>query len=87
RRLLYNEPDSRDASVESLAQLHCKKRGYTDILLPRFYCDLNPIEQCWGYAKRKYREYPPSSLEADLERNVSTAMNTPRRTSRSHHVR
>lgn len=74
RRLLYSEPDFRD--VESLAQLHCKKRGYTVIFLPRFHCELNPIEQCWGYAKRKYREYPPSSLEADLERNVSTAMDT-----------
>ena len=74
RRLLYSKPDFRD--VESLAQLHCKKRGYTVIFLPRFHCELNPIEQCWGYAKRKYREYPPSSLEADLERNMSTAMDT-----------
>ncbi|KAF8240327.1 hypothetical protein L208DRAFT_1049715, partial [Tricholoma matsutake] len=38
--------------------------------LIKFHCELNFIEQCWGYAKRKYCEFPPSSKEADLERNL-----------------
>ncbi|KAF9463511.1 hypothetical protein BDZ94DRAFT_1236163 [Collybia nuda] len=29
---------------------------------------------CWGYAKRKYREFPPSSAEADLQKNVLAAL-------------
>ncbi|OAX42499.1 hypothetical protein K503DRAFT_683243, partial [Rhizopogon vinicolor AM-OR11-026] len=35
---------------------------------------LNFIEQCWGYSKRVYREFPMSSKEADLERNVLAAL-------------
>ncbi|KAM6489428.1 hypothetical protein JOM56_015145, partial [Amanita muscaria] len=29
---------------------------------------------CWGYAKRKYREFPPSSKEADLEKNLLASL-------------
>ncbi|KAG1891993.1 hypothetical protein F4604DRAFT_2865 [Suillus subluteus] len=39
-----------------------------------FHCELNFIEQCWGYAKRIYRQYPTSSKEVDLERNVLSAL-------------
>ncbi|KZT63047.1 hypothetical protein DAEQUDRAFT_681078, partial [Daedalea quercina L-15889] len=74
RRLLYNEPDFRE--VESLVETHCKSRGYEIVFLLRFHCELNPIEQCWGFTKRKYHEYLPSSLEADLERNVVSALST-----------
>ncbi|KZT64015.1 hypothetical protein DAEQUDRAFT_733158 [Daedalea quercina L-15889] len=74
RWLLHNEPDFQE--VKSLVETHCKSRGYEIVFLPRFHCELNPIEQCWGFTKRKYREYPPSSLEADLERNVVSALST-----------
>jgi hypothetical protein len=36
--------------------------------------ELNFIGQCWGYSKRMYREFPMSSKEADLERNVLAAL-------------
>jgi hypothetical protein len=32
------------------------------------------IEQCWGYAKRVYREQPVSSAIEDLERNTLDAL-------------
>ncbi len=72
RRLLFNEPDFRD--VESLLESHCKSRGFTVLFLPKFHCELNCIEQCWGYSKRVYREMPQSSAEADLEKNVIAAL-------------
>ncbi|KIL54331.1 hypothetical protein M378DRAFT_38189, partial [Amanita muscaria Koide BX008] len=29
---------------------------------------------CWGHSKRVYRQYPPSSKEADLKMNVLAAL-------------
>jgi len=67
--VLYNQPDF--LHVESLLETYCKSRGVEVIFLPKFHCEL---EQCWGYAKRIYRHYPPSSKEADLEQNVLSAL-------------
>lgn len=72
RRLLYDQPDFRDA--ETLVEALCHARGFHVLFLPKFHCELNPIEQCWCVSKRTYRELPPSSLEADLERNMLLAL-------------
>lgn len=68
RRFLYNQPDF--VGVETLLEGHCKKRGFGVLFLPKFHPELSPIEPCWGFAKRKYRELPLSRSEAELERNV-----------------
>ncbi|KAH9923306.1 hypothetical protein B0H21DRAFT_701256 [Amylocystis lapponica] len=49
RRLLYNQLDFE--AVETILETHCKARGYQVIFLPKFHCELNFIEQCWGRAK------------------------------------
>ncbi|KIK95234.1 hypothetical protein PAXRUDRAFT_86103, partial [Paxillus rubicundulus Ve08.2h10] len=74
RWFLYNQPDF--ANVESHLETTCCERGFPVLFLPKFHCELNFIEQCWGCAKRKYREFPQSSKEEDLERNVLNALNT-----------
>jgi len=72
RRILYTQPDF--VTVESLLETHCKARGYQILFLPKFHCELNFIEQCWGYVKCLYRQFPASSKEADLESNVLAAL-------------
>ncbi|KAG2159097.1 uncharacterized protein EDB93DRAFT_1237838 [Suillus bovinus] len=68
RRLLYNQPDF--LNVKSNIELACEKRGYKVLFLPKFHCELNFIEQCWGFAKHHYRQLPPSSSEAVLMQNI-----------------
>jgi len=74
RRTLYNQPDF--VWVESLLETACKAQGFEGIFLPQFHCELNFIEQCWGFAKRIYRHYQASSREADLERNVLLSLDS-----------
>lgn len=74
RRILYEEPDFVD--VESKLEALCKSRGVGATFLPKFHCELNPIERCWADAKRTYRLNPPDSTEAALERNVAAALSS-----------
>lgn len=74
RRILFNQPDF--ANVKSMLETACEERGFEVLFLPKFHCELNFIEQVWGHAKRVYRLNPPSSKEADLERNVRAALDS-----------
>ncbi|KAH7917404.1 hypothetical protein BV22DRAFT_1108579 [Leucogyrophana mollusca] len=74
RRILFNQPDFVD--VPSLLETLCTRRGFGFLVLPKFHCELNFIEQCWGYAKRLYRLYPPTSKDADMEKNVHQALDS-----------
>ena len=67
RQILYNQPDFAE---ESLLETNCRACRVDVIFLPKFHCELNFIEQCWGQAKSVYRTYPPSSKEDDLETNA-----------------
>ena len=42
RRILYTDPDFVD--VKSLLEEQCAKRGFQVIFLPKFHCELNPLE-------------------------------------------
>ncbi|KAF9441205.1 hypothetical protein P691DRAFT_856314, partial [Macrolepiota fuliginosa MF-IS2] len=59
----------------SQLETKCNGHGITVIFLPKFHCELNPIEQCWGYAKRLYRLWPPSTKEEDLRDNMLMSLN------------
>jgi hypothetical protein len=74
RRVMYCQPDF--ASVPSLLEEHCARRNVRVIFLPRYHCELNFIEQVWGYAKRLYRMYPASSHIDDLENNALEALDS-----------
>jgi hypothetical protein len=72
RRILFNQPDF--VNQKSYLESVCEARGYSVIFFPKFHPELNFIEQCWGFAKRIYRMFPASRLEADLERNTKDSL-------------
>jgi len=72
RRMLYSQLDFVEG--ESFLETNCCSHGIQVIFLPKFHCELNFIEQCWGRAKSVYRTYPPSSREEDLESNTLKAL-------------
>ena len=74
QHILYNQPDFIEG--EPLLVTACKAHGVEVMFLPKLHCELNFIEQCWGYAKHKYWEFPPSAKEADLEHNVVETHNS-----------
>ena len=63
-------------NVESLLETTCRARGVQVLFLPKFHCELNFIKQVWGHAKHVYCEFPPSSKESDLEKNVIKALDS-----------
>ena len=44
-------------------------KGYSCIFLPKFHCELNPIERCWGQAKRYTRAHCNYTI-GGLRKNV-----------------
>jgi hypothetical protein len=43
------------ANEKPMLQHYLEGRGHVCLFLPKFHCELNPIEMLWGYAK--YRTY------------------------------
>ncbi|KII89329.1 hypothetical protein PLICRDRAFT_110047 [Plicaturopsis crispa FD-325 SS-3] len=74
RRVLYNQPDF--VNEKSILEYLCEPEGFRVLFLPKFHCELNFIEQCWGAAKRTYRLNPTSSKEADLLTNLVNCLAT-----------
>ena len=61
-RILYNQPDFQAQQPELIEFI--ESRGHKVIFYPKFYCELNFIEQIWGAAKYRYRLLPiPSTIK------------------------
>ncbi|KAF7332403.1 DDE family endonuclease [Mycena kentingensis (nom. inval.)] len=54
QRLLSVQDDFK--AEKPLLQLLIEKRGHICLFLPRFHCELNPIEMVWAEMKRRFRE-------------------------------
>ncbi|KIK80726.1 hypothetical protein PAXRUDRAFT_157910, partial [Paxillus rubicundulus Ve08.2h10] len=73
-QILFNQPYF--VNIPSLLQTHCSSHGFGCLILPKFHCELNFIEQCWGFAKCIYHEYPPSSKILVMEENIHKALDS-----------
>ncbi|KIK79848.1 hypothetical protein PAXRUDRAFT_160153, partial [Paxillus rubicundulus Ve08.2h10] len=73
-RFLFNHPDF--VQVESVLETVCCAKGVQVLFLPKFHCELNFIEQCWGCVKWVYHQLPASTKEADLKKNVLEALSS-----------
>jgi hypothetical protein len=47
--LLFSEPNF--VNIDLILEAHCQECRFTVIFLPKFHCELNFIEMCWGFAK------------------------------------
>jgi len=55
RTLIATHADFRDEQPEIAVFL--RRNGFGCIFLPKFHCELNPIEKCWSQAKRYTRAH------------------------------
>ena len=74
RDLLDAQPDFREA--KSALQEMIEDRGHRCIFLPKFHCELNPIEMVWGRMKKELRRICEYSFPA-LVRNAPTCLQAP----------
>ena len=70
-RILQNHKDFREQQ-SIIAQL-IEDRGHKCIFLPKFHCELNPIEMYWGYAKARFRQVVKKTTK-DGKREVPLAL-------------
>ena len=50
-------------------------RQHCCIMLPKFHCELNPLERCWGQSKRYTRAYTNYTIP-NLRKNIPLALDT-----------
>ena len=71
RAEISSHPDFKNEKTKIEHFLNSK--GYCCIFLPKFHCELNPIERCWGQAKRYTRAHCNYTI-AGLRKNVPSAL-------------
>lgn len=74
RNILFHQPDFQD--VKPALVEHIEKRGHIAVFYPKFHCELNFIEQCWGYAKYRYRMLPRPLNEKEMQINVQSTLDS-----------
>ena len=61
KKEIATHPDFRDEQPEITHFL--RGRGFACIFLPKFHCELNPIEICWAQAKRYTRAHTNYTIQ------------------------
>lgn len=71
KRILGHQPDFREQ--KSLVQETIEASGHLCIFLPKFHCELNPIEFFWGRVKKYLRDHCDYTFDA-LKANLPIAL-------------
>ena len=73
RKELKSHPDFRDEKNKLKYFLHA--RGHACHFLPKYHCEMNPIERCWAQSKRYTRAYCNYNITG-LRRNICPALDS-----------
>lgn len=68
----WSSSSSRDSTLKEAA----RRLKSMVVFLPKYHCELNPIEQCWGYSKKKYRDMPYTNKDSVMEKDVLDAIDS-----------
>ena len=60
---------------KTIIEHYLNSRGFACVFLPKFHCELNPIERVWAQAKRYTRSHCNYSI-ASLRRNVPAGLDS-----------
>ncbi len=61
RRVLGNFPDFKNEK-SAIERFLAEEKGHIVYMLPKFHCELNPIERVWAQAKRYTKAYCKYSI-------------------------
>ena len=73
RELISTHPDFRDEQPEIVKFL--RRSGFGCIFLPKFHCEINPIEKCWVQAKcytRAHTNYMIQQLKITVPQGLDS---------------
>ena len=73
KEVLSSHPDFKDQ--KSKVEIFLNSKGHLAYFLPKFHCELNPIERVWGQSKRytkAYSKYTLPSLRINIPRGLDS---------------
>jgi len=73
-QILYNQADFQEQ--KSLLQELYEDAGHLCLYYLKFHCELNFIEQYWGYAKYQYRETPLTTNDNMMIENIRECLDS-----------
>lgn len=73
RAKLASHTDFKEEKTRIEHYLH--EKGHICMLLPKFHCEINPIERCWAQAKRHTRAFSNYTIEK-LRKNVPEGLDS-----------
>ena len=74
REVLKEHPDFKNQK-STIERYLVEERGHIMYMIPKFHCELNPIERVWAQAKRYARAYCKHSIKS-LRNTIAPALDS-----------